>query len=292
MAYASVAVVTRTKNRPLLLKRAIASVLAQTYTDWIMVIANDGGDPKVVEDVCHSFGSQFEGKYVLVHNATSMGVEQAGNLGALGCDSEYIAQLDDDDTYQPEFLETCVDYMRNSKLPELGGVITHWHEIWEKIEGDRVIKVSQSTNTRLQFISFYEMSFRCTIIPASFFYLRSAWEKAGRYNTSLHFGDWDFALRFLSHYEIGVIPKPLANYHRRTTTACNNSVQAFPNLLQHATDRTRNNFLREDLKQGRCGLGMLMALSHQLSQTSFWQLLKRDLSLFKRRWLYSSEGAQ
>ena len=39
-----VAIITRTKDRPFLLPRAIDSVLKQTQGDWIHVIVNDGGD--------------------------------------------------------------------------------------------------------------------------------------------------------------------------------------------------------------------------------------------------------
>ena len=44
-----IAIITRTKNRPLLLRRAINSVLKQTLKDWIMVIVNDGGSKEEVE---------------------------------------------------------------------------------------------------------------------------------------------------------------------------------------------------------------------------------------------------
>ncbi len=44
MTTSSVTVITRTKNRTLLLERAIKSVLAQTREDWTHVIVNDGGD--------------------------------------------------------------------------------------------------------------------------------------------------------------------------------------------------------------------------------------------------------
>jgi len=42
MNRARVAVVTRTKNRAILLERAIHSVLKQKFHDWTHVIVNDG----------------------------------------------------------------------------------------------------------------------------------------------------------------------------------------------------------------------------------------------------------
>ena len=46
---ATVAVVIRTKNRPLFLARALDSVLAQTYEDWVGIVVNDVGDVRPVD---------------------------------------------------------------------------------------------------------------------------------------------------------------------------------------------------------------------------------------------------
>ncbi|WP_363323715.1 glycosyltransferase, partial [Accumulibacter sp.] len=43
-----VAVITRTKDRPLLLQRALESVSGQSLTDIQWVIVNDGGEPAPV----------------------------------------------------------------------------------------------------------------------------------------------------------------------------------------------------------------------------------------------------
>lgn len=45
----SCAVITRTKSRPLLLQRAMASVAAQTFRDFTWVVVNDGGEPGPVD---------------------------------------------------------------------------------------------------------------------------------------------------------------------------------------------------------------------------------------------------
>ena len=44
-----VVVVTRTKDRPVLLRRAMESVLSQSFQDWVHVVVNDGGDPVPVD---------------------------------------------------------------------------------------------------------------------------------------------------------------------------------------------------------------------------------------------------
>ncbi|MEY2768111.1 MAG: hypothetical protein RI912_1774, partial [Actinomycetota bacterium] len=46
-----VAVIMRTFERPVLLARAVASVCQQTFTDWELVIVNNGGAPGPVDSV-------------------------------------------------------------------------------------------------------------------------------------------------------------------------------------------------------------------------------------------------
>jgi len=42
----SVAIIMRTKNRPILLARALKSVLEQEYQNWHLYLINDGGEIK------------------------------------------------------------------------------------------------------------------------------------------------------------------------------------------------------------------------------------------------------
>ena len=50
-----VAIVTRTKNRPLLLERALNSVLGQSFADWHQIVVNDGGDPAPVDALAERY---------------------------------------------------------------------------------------------------------------------------------------------------------------------------------------------------------------------------------------------
>ena len=52
----SVAVVMRTKDRPVLLPRALASVLSQTHQNWRLYLVNDGGDRQAFDAVLDSTG--------------------------------------------------------------------------------------------------------------------------------------------------------------------------------------------------------------------------------------------
>ena len=66
-AHARVAVITRCKDRPVFLRRAIGSVLTQTFDDWVHVIVNDGGDPAVVDTLVAFHDDLYDGRVKVVH---------------------------------------------------------------------------------------------------------------------------------------------------------------------------------------------------------------------------------
>ncbi|MDQ0620072.1 glycosyltransferase family 2 protein [Arthrobacter globiformis] len=56
---ARVAIVMRTRNRSLLLDRAIRDVLAQSFTDWLLVLVNDGGRTSEVDPVVEKYSDEL-----------------------------------------------------------------------------------------------------------------------------------------------------------------------------------------------------------------------------------------
>src|SRR5579872_6127308 len=94
-----VAVLTRTKNRPLLLRRALDSVLAQTFTEWQHVIVNDGGDRGEVDALVEHVGKRYGDRVKVVHHERSQGMGAAGNAALRASTSEYVVFHDDDDSW-------------------------------------------------------------------------------------------------------------------------------------------------------------------------------------------------
>ena len=73
---AKVAIVTRTKNRPIFLKRAIESVLSQTLEDWLHVIVNDGGDPATVDFLVRCEDNAYNRRVLVIHHMESQGMQR------------------------------------------------------------------------------------------------------------------------------------------------------------------------------------------------------------------------
>ena len=79
-AAAMIAIVTRTRDRPLLLARAARSIAAQTFRDFVWIVVNDGGDAAAVRRAVGTAGLPPD-HLVQVDLACSVGMEAAANTG-------------------------------------------------------------------------------------------------------------------------------------------------------------------------------------------------------------------
>ncbi|MBK6974166.1 MAG: glycosyltransferase [Sterolibacteriaceae bacterium] len=292
MKQARVAVITRTRDRPLLLERALDSVLGQGFTDWTHVVVNDGGDPQFVRSALAPRRDRYQERLALIDNPRSIGMEAASNIGVHASSSEFVVIHDDDDSWHPDFLARCVAFMDSDAKPTLGcdygGVITHSVRIDEEMleDGVRIVS-SEPFNTWMSAVSLSRLAAGNTFPPISFLFRRDVFDKVGCFREDLPvLGDWDFHLRVCAQYEIGLIPEMLANYHHRASMQSGeygNTVIA--NESKHHTYDAlyRNDLLRRDLREGKAGLGHLVntARSFDRLQAQIYPLERLLASLSK-----------
>lgn len=258
-----VSIITRTKNRPLLLARALASVAEQTFADWEHVIVNDGGEPGPVDEAVRG-----RARTRVIHHAQSKGMEAASNAGLRTATGDYVIIHDDDDSWDPEFLQATVAYLDEAAGdPIAAGVITHSLRVQERIDGNEVIKLDVSpVNTWIETVTLYRLAANNPFPPISFLYRRAVLDEIGYYREDLPVcGDWEFNLRFAARYEIGVVPRPLARYHQRVALEdginTNSVFFGGGTVLRRWEARIRNDLLRRDLRDGKIGLGFLVNVS-------------------------------
>lgn len=112
-----ISVVIPLYNKAQSIRKTLDSVLAQTYKNFEIVVVDDGstdGSAGVAEAMlceCKVYGVECRGKVIRKANG---GVSSARNEGILAAKGEYIAFLDGDDLWHPEYLQTLhqliVDY--------------------------------------------------------------------------------------------------------------------------------------------------------------------------------------
>src|SRR5215470_14794342 len=100
-----VTVIVRTKDRPALLREAIASLAAQTTSDVETVVVNDGGAPPDLAALPGGIRAR------VVDTPAPHGRSKALNTGVAEARGRFVAFLDDDDLYLPEHLETLARFL-------------------------------------------------------------------------------------------------------------------------------------------------------------------------------------
>ncbi len=262
-----VSIIMRTKDRAILLKRALESVASQTYTNYCLVIVNDGGDSVQLEKIINKYRSKISGNVMLIHIQKSLGKWHAANQGVKKSQSTYIVLHDDDDSWEPNFLQKTTDFLEDSKHINYAGVATFTNLITEQITSSGVKQLSSSRFAPgLDQISIYELCRHNIFPPISYLYRRLIHDTTGLYNESLDaLADWEFNLNTIRKYDIAMIHEKLANWHIRSKTsdtpsALQNVTQ--PNSSSYTDNYTilLNSILRNDLKKGRFDIGFLVNL--------------------------------
>ena len=103
-----VSVIMPVRDRAELVGEAIGSVLGQTFTAWELVVVDDGstdGTPEVLAKLV------ADDPRVQVVTSPAAGVSAARNLGAARARGRYVAWLDSDNLWRPDFLATMLGAM-------------------------------------------------------------------------------------------------------------------------------------------------------------------------------------
>tara|TARA_B110000037_G_scaffold143954_1_gene162721 strand:+ start:8986 stop:12594 length:3609 start_codon:yes stop_codon:yes gene_type:complete len=259
---ASVAVITRTKDRPELVRRAMESVLGQTYQDWVHIIVNDGGEKEPLEVLARSYGDAYRGRLHIVHHDSSKGMQNASNAGLDASESEYVTIHDDDDSWTTQFLAKTVEAIEcGEPNRKVDGAVSQSTRIFEEITfGGNIRELKRSEYYYFEFANLNEMRRRNLFPPIAFVYRRKAHEHVGKFKQDYDvLGDHDFNLRFLRHYNITVLKEYLANYHWRMH-AQGNTVTRGVEKHRFMLDRLKNDYLREALSGSTDAVGDLDAI--------------------------------
>lgn len=248
----AVAVITRTMDRPMLLRRSLLSAHRQSFRDYLQVVVCDGGSIEFTRAAIADTNIDHS-KVLLVDNVANRGMEAASNIAINACDSDYVVIHDDDDTWHPDFLKETVGFLEAERGRKYGGVLTRSIYVSESVHADG-IKVHETRPYRpnLTAPTFHAMMDQNTFAPISFLFRRSVYEEIGPFDDGYPvLGDWEFNLRFLERHDIALIPKDLAYYHHRDTGDVNsfgNSV--ISGLDKHAEQLSimRNAYLRRASK--------------------------------------------
>lgn len=117
----NVSITIPTHNRRDLLENAIASVLRQTYTDFELIVCDDGS----TDDTAELMASLTDPRIRYIRHVENIGKSNNMRSGFDAAQGEYFLKFDDDDRITPNFLSRTVAIL--DEQPEIDFVSTdHW----------------------------------------------------------------------------------------------------------------------------------------------------------------------
>ncbi len=123
-----VSIITPCYNSERYIAETIESVVSQTFQSWEMIIVDDGSGDETAEIVNRFAGRDPRIQYISQQNS---GSAAARNNGIRRAEGRYIALLDSDDLWLPEFLERQLRFMKEK---DAAVVFCSYSRIGEKSE--------------------------------------------------------------------------------------------------------------------------------------------------------------
>ncbi|MDX1975780.1 MAG: glycosyltransferase family 2 protein [Rickettsiales bacterium] len=203
MSIPKVSVIIPTYNRANILSRALESVLNQTFTDYELIIVDDGSTDHTRNTLSHY---EAEARITIIYHPKNRGAAAARNTGINSAKGTYIAFLDSDDEWLPTKLAKQVAALEVAPNTPLS------------FTGVSLQRAKSTTRTPKKTHATWLQSMLCgqSFCPGSTLLIRrSVFQEIGMQDESLRrLEDIDWLIRYFSVYDsIALIPEPLARIY-------------------------------------------------------------------------------
>lgn len=192
-------------NKEAFIGQTLQSVMSQTFSDFEIIIVNDGstdaGEAKVLS---------FQDPRIRYSLRENKGVSAARNFGITLAQSQFIAFLDADDYWYPDFLQTM--HRNIARFPDQK-VFSCAIEI-ETAKNFVPAEYSIERNHPVEVVDFFKGSFKETILWTSATVVhKSVFDQSGVFDTQMKSGeDTDLWIRIGLDYPIVFDWKIMARY--------------------------------------------------------------------------------
>jgi glycosyltransferase involved in cell wall biosynthesis len=192
-----VSIIIPTYNRGWIIKEAIDSVLAQDYTEFELIVVDDGSTDHT-SGVLDSYG-----KDIKVLSQKNKGVSAARNRGIAEASGKFIAFLDSDDLWLSQKLSVQIEFF--NQRPD--ALICQTEEVWIR-NGLRVNpKKRHKKPSGMIFKPSLEL---CLVSPSAVMIQRSLFDRVGEFDETLPAcEDYDLWLRISCRFPVHLIDAPL-----------------------------------------------------------------------------------
>jgi GT2 family glycosyltransferase len=196
----TVSVVVPCYNQAHFLPEAVQSVVEQTFTDWEVIVVNDGS-PDATSAVCRDLAARWPERQIRCLEKPNGGLSNARNAGIGIARGRYVLPLDADDKLHPAMLAKTVALLE--ACPELAIAYTdtiHFGAVNARVIAGRFSLANLCQHNLLSYCALYR---------------REVWQAVGGYNPNMtwSYEDWDFWVGCAEHgFQARRIPEYLLYY--------------------------------------------------------------------------------
>jgi len=214
---ARVSVIIPSYNTAEYIAETLDSVFAQTYQDYEVIVVNDGSpDTPELEKVLATYMRRIN--YIVTENR---GLAGARNTAIRASSGEFIALLDSDDIWEPEYLAVQVSKLDNDQSADIvypNALIFG--------DGTGAGKLFMDLSPSIGDVTFSSLVSETCCVMVSVLARRSAIERAGLFDGRLRrCEDFDMWLRCIKNgSRIIYHREPLVRYRRRGQSLSHNAV--------------------------------------------------------------------
>lgn len=198
-----VSVIVPSYNAAHFLTETLASVAAQSYAHWEVLVIDDGST-----DETPALLRSLTMPTLRYHRQANQGVAAARNQGLALAKGELIAFLDADDLFAPDNLRQKVEFLQAH--PSIG-LVHSAEEVFDS-ETAQTLRLAKGKGGKVQ-KTLLEMRENVIHSPSSVLVRASLLEKVGGFDTRLSTSaDWEMWVRLAGATEFGYLPQALVRY--------------------------------------------------------------------------------
>ena len=196
-------------NKAPYVRKAVESVVGQTYRDWELVVVDDGssdGSGEVVAGV--------DDARIRIIRQENAGVGATRNRGVAESSAPYICFLDADDWWEPAFLEEMAGLIE--RHPDAGIYGTGYYIVKNGKKRVAPIGVEEGfSEGEINYCRVYAKTLCMPLTSITVAMPRTVFDEAGGFPTSIKLGE-DFLLwvHIALKHKVALLNKPLSNYNQ------------------------------------------------------------------------------
>lgn len=257
-------------NKENYIKKALDSVLCQSFQDFELIVVDDGST-----DNSLSIVKQYTDKRIVILNQSNSGVSLARNNGVQLAKFDFITFLDGDDWWHSDFLMEMAEIIED--FPEAG--IYGSKYFWVKNGKQKASLNHQPPNFKgyIDYIEAYTFAWWMPLTSISVVIKKSVFYEMNGFKSYLKFGeDFDLWIRVALSHKVAYTNKPLAFYNQdvdRTNRALGkknrNKGEHFIFNLEYLSEAEKNN---DRLKHLLDGLRVRALMNYYLDENGKSQI--------------------